>query len=148
LIKEETKKQIQELKSESDKIKTQYYDILKKRRDLKKIISKDMGCDCEGNCRKELYDWPLGAGQQHEYCHDDADKADVRVLCKNGEIEVITSAAVWWTYTEINRTILRTGQTWSTQIPEQDEWHDQTNRVQIIGRAPSSLYDLNFMSHD
>ena len=142
---EEIKKQLQALETEANRIKTEYYQLLKKRKDVFKVF--DMGCNCEGNCNTSPTMVPIGGGDEHSYCHDDADKAYVKVDCINGEIEVITSAAVWWTWSEIDRNTLVAGRTWYTEIPKQDSWYDQSNRVQIIGNM-GSTYNLGFTSYD
>ena len=64
LAKEDIIKQVQELENEANRIKTAYYELLKKRKDVFKVF--DMGCTCEGNCNTSITNVSIGAGQQHK----------------------------------------------------------------------------------
>jgi hypothetical protein len=145
-MKEDTQKlEDKELEDEANRIKTQYYELLKKRKDV--FRTKDLGCHCDGKCRDYRPNVSINAGTQHSYCHDDADWADVSVTCLEGNITVVLSAAVWSSWNEQDRRTLKTDQGWYTQILEQDDWFDQSNRVQIFANE-HSRYDLIFQSYD
>jgi len=143
-------KEYNELEKESKELFEQHLKIREKLVSLRKMRSPDMGCECDSNhCNTVRGDAPISAGDIHSFCHDDQDIGSVFARCNTGEIEVITSAAVYYNYEELNRATLRTGEEYRFNIREQDRWNDQTNRVQIIGKGSSqSKYNLDFNSWD
>jgi hypothetical protein len=148
IAKQDIKREFDELEIESKKLFEQYLGLQEKLASLKKIRRADMGCECDSNhCNTVRGDAPISAGDTHSFCHDDQDIGRVNAKCNTGEIEVITSAAVFYTYEELDRATLFPGQEYFYRIREQDSWNDQTNRVQIIGKgSPQSKYNLDFHS--
>jgi hypothetical protein len=146
---EEKQKELDELGKESQKLFQEYLKIHAKRIELKKILSPDMNCECDDDrCVTVRSGAPIGAGDTHSFCHDDQDGGTATVRCNVGQFEVVTSAAVYWSYVEIERKTLNAGEEHFFQIPGLDPWHDQTNRVQITGKAEHSEYNLEFRSWD
>ena len=143
LSEEDIKKQIKELENEANRIKTDYFELLKKRKDVFKFAG--ISCLCSGDCKDSLTNESIGASQQHDYCHDDTKQSDVTVDCITGEILVITYVSVWASWMEVERETLGAGKSWVTKIPNQDSWYDQANRVQITGNM-DSIFNLVFES--
>ena len=141
--------QFESLEKESKELFTRYLDLRKRRNELKAAADIDMGCECDDDlCMTILENQVLNSNNSHTFCHDDQDTGSAEVKCTAGQIEVVTSAAVWDSYAEITRRVLNAGQFTIMNIPAMDSWYDQTNRVQIFSRANQSKYNIRFISFD
>jgi hypothetical protein len=152
--KEAAKKAIDKLaklQKESDELHAKYLKLLAERQAAKdelKAAAPDLGCECDANyCHTEKKNEVITAGETDMFCHDDQDRGSVTIHCNSGEIEVIISTAIWSTFEELDRKRLRAGESWKRDIPEMSGWYDQTNRVEIVGKADSN-YNLDFSSWD
>lgn len=148
-------KQLTTLEKESESLGRRLLEIKKLRAEARAglheytvLEAPDLNCECDANyCHTEKNNETISVGEVDAYCHDDQDRGTVSVHCLSGEIEVIISTAIWYTYEEYDRKTLRTGQTWVRNISSQSSWYDQTNRVEIVGKS-NSTYNLDFSSWD
>jgi hypothetical protein len=145
--------EMEALRARSDELESEARRIRAARKALRNLLltptlMADMGADCDADyCHTEKKNETISAGETDSYAHDDQDRGSVTVHCNLGEIEVVLSAAVWSTFEEIDRKRLRAGDTWQRDIPSKSGWYDQTNRVEVIGKADSN-YNLDFSSWD
>lgn len=147
---DEAKAKMAKLKKQSDEIYQRYVEVREERAATKKAFrfSPDLGCECDSDfCHTEKRNEVVNAGEKDYFCHDDQDRGSLSIYCNSGEIEVVISTAVWDTPERLDSKTLRTGESWSKDIPEQSSWYDQTNIVEIRGIVASN-YNLDFKSWD
>ena len=143
--------ELSKLEERSGSLEQQFHDLRDERYALRRQFTaraEDLGADCDANrCRSEKKNEPITAGETDLFVHDDQDRGSVTVFCHAGEIEVVISTAVWGSFNEYDRKRLGAGQTWKRDIGSQSSWYDQTNRVEVIGKADAT-YNLDFTSWD
>ncbi len=148
-----TKKQaIAELKSletQSEALFAKYLDIRERRKAARAQVTADMGCECDANnCTTTRTNTTIKQGETQSFCHDDQDGGSVNVYCVSGQIEVIVSTAVWSTFNENARGTIKTKQSFKYNIGDMSSMYEQTNQVEIMGKASTSKYNLTFKSWD
>lgn len=147
---EQLKAQLGELEHQADDLQRQFLELREKRYALRQLFARpeDLNADCDGNrCHSEKKNEVITAGETDVFVHDDQDRGSVIVYCISGEIEVIISTAVWSEFSEYDRKRLKADQSWKRDIGSQSSWFDQTNRVEIVGKA-DAVYNLDFTSWD
>jgi hypothetical protein len=149
MTKKEAIAELKALEKQSEELFAKYFDIRERRKAARVEVMADMQCECDANsCTTSRSNETINEGELHSFCHDDQDGGSVYVYCVSGELDVIVSTAVWNTFSENANKTIKTKQYFKYNIPDMSSWYDQTNRVEIIGKASTSKYNLTFNSWD
>lgn len=141
--------ELKTLASQSEELFQKYLEIRAQRKAAKAKLAADMGCECDDDvCVTNHTNWTIKQNETQSCCHDDQDRGTVTVQCFTGKVQVRISVAVWDAYVVVKDTTVKPGGVFNYKIPEMDSWYDQTNRVEIIGKAVKSTYTLFFQSWD